>query len=231
MNCHLCSPDVRAESQGRRTRQRHRRASPCSTGKRSRSLLRRVGAEKPIHAFRLDFVGVDQERWRAVALSYLYAVFVRMLQLFRLRGTEQDQSAIEVVMLRDQVSVLRRRVARPVLRPADRVVLAGLSRWCRRFAEVDRWCSPKLCFAGIGTWSGADVRTSGVALAGRQYPRARSSGCLASPRGARHGALGEPAASWPRWDCTSHPRAYGRSCGVTASAFRRGGRVRPGPTS
>jgi len=35
-----------------------------------------------------------------VALSFLYLVFVRMLQLFRLRRCERDELAVEVVVLR-----------------------------------------------------------------------------------------------------------------------------------
>ena len=63
-----------------------------------------------------------------MALSFLYIAFVRLLQLVRLSWVEGEDLAIEVVMLRHEVSVLRRQVARPVLRPPDRAVLAGLSR-------------------------------------------------------------------------------------------------------
>ena len=63
-----------------------------------------------------------------MALSFLYIAFVRSLQLVRLSWSEQQDLAIEVVMLRHEVAVLRRQVARPALRPVDRAVLAGLSR-------------------------------------------------------------------------------------------------------
>jgi transposase InsO family protein len=63
-----------------------------------------------------------------MALSFLYLAFVRLLQLFRLSHGGQEELAIEVVMLRHEVAVLRRQIARPALRPADRAVLAGLSR-------------------------------------------------------------------------------------------------------
>jgi putative transposase len=63
-----------------------------------------------------------------MALTFLYLAFVRTLQLFLLRGTDRDELAIEVVVLRHEVSVLRRQVGRPVLRPADRAILAGPSR-------------------------------------------------------------------------------------------------------
>src|ERR1019366_420613 len=63
-----------------------------------------------------------------MALSFLYIAVVRLLQLLRLSRTAQQDLAIEVVMLRHEVSVLRRQGPRPALRPADRAVLAGLSR-------------------------------------------------------------------------------------------------------
>jgi hypothetical protein len=63
-----------------------------------------------------------------VALSFLYVAFVRLLQLLRLSRRREEELAIEVVMLRHEVAVLRRQMARPALRPSDRAVLAGLSR-------------------------------------------------------------------------------------------------------
>ena len=39
-----------------------------------------------------------------------------------------DELAIEVVMLRHEVAVLRRQVVRPALEPQDRALFAGLSR-------------------------------------------------------------------------------------------------------
>jgi putative transposase len=67
-----------------------------------------------------------------MALSFLYLAFVRLLQLLRLLWRDSDELAIEVVMLRHEVAVLRRQVARPALRPSDRALLAGLGRLLAR---------------------------------------------------------------------------------------------------
>ncbi len=83
-----------------------------------------------------------------MALSFLYLAFVRILQLLRLLRRAEDELAIEVVMLRHEVAVLRHRVARPALRPPDRALLAGLSqllgrgRWGKIFVQAEtllRW--------------------------------------------------------------------------------------------
>ena len=63
-----------------------------------------------------------------MALTFVYLAFVRTLQLFRLTRWDGKELAVEVVMLRHEVAVLRRQVARPKLRPSDRALLAGLSR-------------------------------------------------------------------------------------------------------
>src|SRR5664280_1175947 len=63
-----------------------------------------------------------------MALSFLYLAFTRILQLVRLSWRNGDELAIEVVMLRHEVAVLRRQVVRPALEPQDRALIAGLSR-------------------------------------------------------------------------------------------------------
>ena len=68
-----------------------------------------------------------RRKW-SVALSFLYIAVVRILQLVRLSRNGQQDLAIEILMLRHEVGVLRRQVARPALQPADRAVLSGLSR-------------------------------------------------------------------------------------------------------
>ena len=51
----------------------------------------------------------------AVVPLFLYLEFLRMLQFLRLRRNDRADVAIEVVMARHEVSVLRRQVERPSL--------------------------------------------------------------------------------------------------------------------
>jgi len=67
-----------------------------------------------------------------MALSFLYLAFVRGLELLRLQRSDAADLAIEVIVLRHEIAVLRRQVTRPALRPADRALLAGLSRLLSR---------------------------------------------------------------------------------------------------
>lgn len=61
-----------------------------------------------------------------MALRLLHLVFLRVTQLIRLLRLDGDGLAIEVVMFRHEVAVLRRQVSRPALQPAERALLAGL---------------------------------------------------------------------------------------------------------
>ena len=63
-----------------------------------------------------------------MTLSFLYRAFRRVLQLIRLVVRNDTDLAVEVVMLRHEVAVLRRQVHRPALEAPDRAVLAALAR-------------------------------------------------------------------------------------------------------
>jgi hypothetical protein len=81
-----------------------------------------------------------------VSLGYLIMRQLLQLMILALRGDHANE--VEILVLRQQVAVLRRQVRRVDLEPADRAVLAGLSRllprvrWAAFFvtpATVLRW--------------------------------------------------------------------------------------------
>jgi hypothetical protein len=59
--------------------------------------------------------GLGRGEHPVVTLSFLYRAFCRVLQLIGLICRSETDLAIEVVMLRHEVAVLRRQVSRPVL--------------------------------------------------------------------------------------------------------------------
>jgi putative transposase len=73
-------------------------------------------------------LGVPSGEHPEMILSFLYRAFCSVLQLTKLACRGDTDLAVEVVMLRHEVTVLRRQVHRPALQPADRAVLAGLAR-------------------------------------------------------------------------------------------------------
>ena len=70
-------------------------------------------------------------------LPILYVVLQRVLQLFGLLWRSTDFKELEILVLRHELAVLRRHVARPALRPADRLFLVAASRLLPRV----RWSS------------------------------------------------------------------------------------------
>ena len=69
-------------------------------------------------------------------LSFLYLLLRRLLELLMLRMRSEREKEIEILVLRHQLRVLERQVARPQLHPADRALLAAFSRALPRRAWV-----------------------------------------------------------------------------------------------
>jgi putative transposase len=76
-------------------------------------------------------------RSRGMVLSFAYWSLRRLLELVVLRRRSEREKEIEILLLRHQLRVLQRQVARPQLTPADRALLAALSRVLSR----QRWKS------------------------------------------------------------------------------------------
>ena len=77
-----------------------------------------------------------------MTLSFIYLAFLRTMQILGLKRSDDSDLAIEVVMLRHEVAVLQRQVARPALRPPDRALLAGLSRLIPRAKRARFFVQP-----------------------------------------------------------------------------------------
>jgi putative transposase len=60
--------------------------------------------------------------------SLVYLLLRQVLQLLTQLARDGGAKDVELLVLRHQVAVLRRQVHRPDLQPADRVLLAALSR-------------------------------------------------------------------------------------------------------
>jgi putative transposase len=66
-----------------------------------------------------------------MAPQITFLIVRRLLELVRL-GPTPDEKDVEIAVLRHQLAVLRRQVARPRYSPADRALLATLARLLSR---------------------------------------------------------------------------------------------------
>ena len=81
-------------------------------------------------------------------LAVLYVVLQCLLQLFTLLFRSTEFKELEIVVLRHELAVLRRRVSRPALRDGDRLFLAAASRTLPRI----RWSAFVVTPATLLRW-------------------------------------------------------------------------------
>jgi transposase len=77
-----------------------------------------------------------------VLWSFLYLAVRRVFALVALLARSERSKELEILVLRHELSILRRRVGRTELRPADRTLLAALSRALPRTAWAKFSVSP-----------------------------------------------------------------------------------------
>jgi hypothetical protein len=179
------------------------------------------------------FVGSDL-RSKEVR-SMLFAVaFLLLRRLVGLAGgsAEDRHSDIEVLVLRHQLAVLRRRAGRPRLRRRDRLFMAALSRVLPR----PRWSSFLVSPQTLLRWHRELVRRKWT------YPHRATGGgrrsqamCEISSFGwARRIPGGDACASRessPSSESGSRPRRSGRSFDEMGSGLHPDAAVRPGRSS
>jgi putative transposase len=82
-----------------------------------------------------------------MACQITFLIVRRLLDLLRL-GPTPDEKDVEIAVLRHQLAVLRRQVARPRYSPADRALLTTLSRLLSR----ERWAAFLVTTATLLRW-------------------------------------------------------------------------------
>ena len=160
-----------------------------------------------------------------------YLTLCRSIQLLALLARRDAAKDLEILVLRHQLTVLRRQTPRPRLEPADRALLAAVSRvlprarWSCFFVKPEtllRW--HRRLVAGAWTYPrrglgrpplDQEVQALIVRLA-RENPRRGTRASKASSTG-----LG----------CRSRRPRSGQRCAVTGSIRRRDERPRPGGRS
>jgi hypothetical protein len=86
-----------------------------------------------VSRFRATVASAFPVRWRSPLLvSAVYIVVCRLLELIVLVSREERAKELEILVLRHELSILRRQVSRPRVQAHDRLLLAAFSRMLPR---------------------------------------------------------------------------------------------------
>jgi hypothetical protein len=106
-----------------------------------------------------------------VLVQFVYVVACRLFALVLLLARSDRSKELELLVLRHELSILRRQARRPQLTESDRLLLAALSRVIPRRSWRAFLSRLRRCCAGIGGWLRGAGRTRTDGQAGQLSTR------------------------------------------------------------